>query len=95
MLKLRGGTWAILALAFFAAAALFTAGAIPVSDTRLTIAPDKLHPPRVRPGHVAIREEFATAVAAGQRDALELFIARHPTDPLAKEARVRLEAMLR
>lgn len=71
------------------------AGAQPLSDPRQPIAPDKLDPPRVRPGHVAVREEFDAAIAAGRRDALELFIARHPADPLVAEARRRLEALPR
>lgn len=76
------------------AAVLFPAGAQPVTE-RPPIAPDKLDPPRVRPGHIAVREEFDAAIAAGRREALKLFIARHPADPLATEARRRLEAMTR
>lgn len=52
-------------------------------------------PPRVRPGHVAVREECDAAIAAGRRDALELFIARHPADPLVAEARRRLKGLPR
>jgi hypothetical protein len=49
----------------------------------------------VRPGHVAVREEFDGARRAGTRAALELFIARHPDDPLADEARRLLRSLTR
>jgi hypothetical protein len=75
-------------------APLPSAGAQPVTE-RPPIAPDKLDPPRARPGHIAVREEFDAAVATGRRDALDLFIARHPSDPLAAEARRLLEALPR
>jgi hypothetical protein len=95
MPKFHGGTWAILALTFLMTTFHPPSGAQPVPDPRPPIAPDKLDPPRVRPGHIAVREEFDAAVAAGRREALELFIARHPADPLAEEARRRLEALPR
>lgn len=56
------------------------------------MAPDRHDPPRARDGEAAIREELA---AARTREALELFIARHPADPLAEEARRRLGALPR
>lgn len=35
----------------------------------------------------AVKEEYARLKAKGTREALELFIARHPTHPLAEKAR--------
>ena len=95
MLKRYDGIWAIFALSVLMTAFHPPAGAQPVPDPRPPIAPDKLDPPRVRPGRIAVREEFDAAIAAGRRDALELFIARHPTDLLAAEARRRLQALPR
>jgi hypothetical protein len=43
-----------------------------------------------RPGWVAIKEEFDTAMAADTIPALELFLARHPDSPWSQEARARL-----
>ncbi|QCK88178.1 hypothetical protein E8L99_21640 [Phreatobacter aquaticus] len=91
MLNFRNGIWAALALFCSMFASHPPAGAQPVSDPRPPIAADRLDPPRVRPGHIAVREEFDAAIAAGRREALELFIARHPAESLAEEARRRLE----
>lgn len=46
-----------------------------------------------RDGEVAIREEFDLAVKRGTREALELFIRRHPEHALAKEAGKLIEKM--
>lgn len=48
-----------------------------------------------RDGDVAIAEEFCAARRAGTAAALELFIARHPNHPLAKDARGLLGEMRR
>ena len=47
--------------------------------------------PPPRDGDIAIREEFAHAILAGEAAALELFIRRHPTHPLAEIAALMLE----
>ena len=47
--------------------------------------------PLPRDGDVAIREEFANAVVAGEVAALQLFIRRHPDHALADIARIILE----
>ena len=39
----------------------------------------------------AIAAEYARLKARGTREALELFIARHPDDPLAEEAEREIE----
>ena len=41
----------------------------------------------------AIRSEFDTFAARGTVEAYELFIARHPDHPLAREARRRIDAL--
>ena len=46
---------------------------------------------RPRDGDIAIREEFANAVVAGEVAALQLFIRRHPEHALADIARILLE----
>lgn len=57
------------------------------------IAPDRDAPPRVRHGDAAVREELDAAVSTGTADALELFLRRHPSHPLAREASERLHAL--
>ena len=47
--------------------------------------------PGPRDGEIAVREEFAHAILAGGAAALELFIRRHPTHPLAEIAALMLE----
>ena len=46
--------------------------------------------PPPRDPAIAVREEFDMAVGSGTREALELFIARHPDSPLADKARALL-----
>lgn len=41
----------------------------------------------------AIAREYARLKARGTREALELFIERHPDDPLADEARKEIERL--
>lgn len=48
-----------------------------------------------RPGWVAIKEEFDTAMAANTIEALELFIARHPDSPWTAEAKLQLDELRR
>jgi len=48
---------------------------------------------RARPGAEAAREEFEAARRANTTEAWDRFIARHPGDPLAEEAR-RARALL-
>ena len=43
--------------------------------------------PSPRDGDAAVREEFDAARRAGTREALDLFIARHPQHALAAAAR--------
>lgn len=53
--------------------------------------------PPARPGHFAEREELDAALKAGTREALRLFIDRHPQSryrPEAEEALRRLETPL-
>lgn len=41
----------------------------------------------------AIASEYARLKARGTREALELFIERHPDDPLARKAREEIELL--
>ncbi len=43
--------------------------------------------PLARDPQLAVEEEFETAKRQGTREAYDLFIARHPDNPLAAEAR--------
>jgi hypothetical protein len=49
--------------------------------------------PPARPGDVAIMEELQAARASRRVADYELFIARHPSHPLARVARAELEAL--
>ncbi len=49
--------------------------------------------PLARPGDIAIQEELQAARASRQVADYELFIARHPTHPLARVARAELQAI--
>jgi len=49
--------------------------------------------PPARPGDIAIQEELMAARASRQPAAYELFLARHPSHPLARVARAELEAL--
>jgi hypothetical protein len=51
--------------------------------------------PMARDPAVAVAEEYEAALRKGTREALELFIARHPDDPLAEQARVELKRLSR
>ena len=51
--------------------------------------------PPARDGEIAIREEFRAAQIAGTREALDLFIRRHPEHDLAERARDLLERLER
>ncbi|RTE95268.1 hypothetical protein D6B98_04660 [Bradyrhizobium sp. LVM 105] len=51
--------------------------------------------PMARDPAVAVAEEYEAAHRKGTREALELFIARHPDDPLAAQARVELKRLSR
>nr|WP_028137622.1 hypothetical protein [Bradyrhizobium japonicum] len=51
--------------------------------------------PMARDPAVAVAEEYEAAHRKGTREALELFIARHPDDPLAEQARVELKRLSR
>ncbi len=72
----------------------------PAQEARL---PDRPFP---RPGHspdfrggrdaqTAVHEEFDAAARAGTLEAWNLFLARHPDNPLAPEARARRDALER
>jgi hypothetical protein len=49
--------------------------------------------PLPRDPEIAVREEYDMAVAAGTKDALALFIARHADHPLAEQAQARLDTL--
>ena len=51
--------------------------------------------PMARDPAVAVAEEYEAAHRKGTLEALELFIARHPDDPLAEKARAELERLSR
>ena len=52
------------------------------------------HVPPARDGNIAIREELDAARVKGTVDAYDLFIARHPDHPLAKEARAERKRLV-
>jgi len=51
--------------------------------------------PPARDGNIAIREELDAARKASTLAAYDLFIARHPDHPLAREARREREQLVR
>jgi hypothetical protein len=51
--------------------------------------------PLARDPKIAVEEEYRIALQHGTAAALELFIARHPDDPLAEKARADLRRLLR
>ena len=51
--------------------------------------------PPARDPKIAVEEEYQIARQRGTVQALELFIARHPDDPLAEKARADLQQMTR
>jgi hypothetical protein len=51
--------------------------------------------PPARDPKIAVQEEYETARQRGTVEALELFIARHPDDPLAGKARADLRLLSR
>ena len=51
--------------------------------------------PPARDPKIAVEEEYQIARQRGTMQALELFIARHPEDPLAEKARADLRGMTR
>jgi hypothetical protein len=55
---------------------------------------DRTTPPARNPG-AAVEEEYQLALRQGTAAALELFIARHPDDPLAEKARADLRRLSR
>jgi hypothetical protein len=60
-----------------------------VSDA-ISAGPAKTTPP-ARDPKIAVEEEFELARKRGTAEALELFILRHPDDPLAEQARRLIE----
>jgi hypothetical protein len=64
------------------------AGETPKPVTRETTPP-------ARDPKIAVEEEYQIARQRGTVQALELFIARHPDDPLAENARADLRRMTR
>ena len=56
--------------------------------------PQETTPP-ARDPKIAVEEEYQIARQRGTAQALELFIARHPDDPLAEKARADLRRMTR
>ena len=51
--------------------------------------------PAARDPKLAVEEEYQLALRQGTVQSLELFIARHPDDPLAEKARADLRRVLR
>jgi hypothetical protein len=51
--------------------------------------------PAARDPKIAVQEEYEIARQRGTAQALELFIARHPDDPLAAKARADLRSLSR
>jgi hypothetical protein len=51
--------------------------------------------PLARDPKIAVEEEYRIALQHGAAAALELFIARHPDDPLAEKARADLRRLPR
>ena len=51
--------------------------------------------PPARDPQIAVEEEYRLAVQRGTTQAFELFIARHPDDPLAEKARADLRRLPR
>jgi hypothetical protein len=51
--------------------------------------------PLARDPKIAVEEEYRIALQHGTAAALELFIARHPDDPLAEKARAELRRLPR
>ncbi len=90
--RMPGTRAAVLALAL-AGAILTTSQRDADSMSNYPFAPDRGDPPRARPGHEAIREEYDAALSAGTRAALLLFIERHPGNPLARDAQRQLERL--
>ena len=64
------------------------------SDAKLDAAPAKTMPP-ARDPKLAVEEEYEMARRLNTVQALELFIARHPEDPLAAKARADLRSLSR
>jgi hypothetical protein len=58
------------------------------------MAPQRTTPPARNPER-AVEEEYQIARQRGTREALELFIARHPDSPLAQKARADLQRISR
>jgi hypothetical protein len=59
---------------------------------------DKPPPPQIAPardGNIAIRQELDAARKAGTLSAYDLFIARHPSHPLAEIARKERQLLAR
>ena len=57
-------------------------------------AGDSMMPP-ARDPEIAVAEEYQAARSGGTREALELFIARHPDSALAEKARAELRRLSR
>ena len=64
------------------------------SDAKPDMAPAKSMPP-ARDPRLAVDEEYQMARRLNTVQALELFIARHPDDPLAARARADLRSLSR
>jgi hypothetical protein len=64
------------------------------SDAKPDNAPAKTMPP-ARDPRLAVQEEYQMARRLNTVQALELFIARHPDDPLAARARADLRSLSR
>jgi hypothetical protein len=75
-------------LPLFLLALLSGAALVSAKDHAMAQGPRHSEPiPLPRDGDVAVREEFEAARRSGTREALDLFIARHPQHALAATAR--------
>jgi hypothetical protein len=83
----------INALSAIAGISVAGLGAVPSEATDMIEAPRTDVEPLPRDPEIAVREEYDLAVAAGTRQALELFIARHGDHSLAKQAEARLSSL--
>jgi len=78
--------------AFIASAARAAMAATLVGVATMTVDCADAHAANsARDGSVAIREEYDLAIRTGTREALRLFLARHPDSDYAKAIRDRLQ----
>lgn len=82
---MTSGAVAAAASVLLTAVACDTPPAIPEADV-----PEQSAVPPARDGNIAIEQEFRVAMDTRTREALALFIARHPDHPLATKAKAAM-----